>query len=307
MNPGVLVVDGSNLLWRACYANAGLGYQADHGFQPTGGVYGFFESVLAVLRTLEDEVDVWVAWEGARSRVHRRAVLPTYKRRPPDEKRERLAQLVGVQAKILRECLAHTGFYQVSCAEWEGDDAMATVACRASDGGDDVLVLSGDADLLQILRQRDCRVGEIAQHKPSNAKGDVDPYWNRERFLAEYGFEPHLLVEMKALAGDASDCYAGVPGIGEVWARRIVAQHGHGDAILEAAHEGAVAGSAAKASTILEHEAEFRTCYKVAEINRDARPLKITEGEPDEGELRRIFRGLRFNTLSSPAKIARLL
>lgn len=307
----VLIVDGANTLWRACYANAGLGYQTEAGFQPTGGVYGFFESVISVLSKCDTESppDVWIVWEGARSRAVRRAVLPTYKRRAPDPKREKLAKLVGVQASILRSCLGFTSFSQATADGWEGDDAMATIAARCRLNGLNATIYSGDADLLQTLRDSassdqppfDADLGWIAQYKPTTKEG-VDPFWTAARIRSEWGFEPELVADVKAIGGDSSDGYKGVPGIGEVWARRIVAAHGGVEKIVRAAEAGEVAGSAKKAESILENREALEACYQIALVNESV-PIDIVAGTADNAELKRIFARLRFHSINTPAKL----
>lgn len=298
----VIVVDGSNLLWRNSYANAGLGYRTDAGFQPTGGVYGFFESLFPILRLVPEDVDVWVCWEGQRSRMHRRAVVPGYKVREPDEKREKLAQLVSVQASILRATLKHTRFHQASSPEWEGDDVMGTIATKASLQGDNVMIMSGDGDLLQLLRSEEGH-GEVIQYKPSSSKKEYDPVWTEARFVSETGVDPIRLIDVKALAGDSSDCYKGVPGIGEKWAQRIVAGHGPITRVISDAQDtGKLCNSEAKARAVIDHTEDLMACLDVATI-RTSVPVKLTTGDADKRSLKDAFRRLRFNTIASDSKV----
>lgn len=298
----VLIIDGSNTLWRSSYANGGLGFQADHGFQPTGGVYGFFESVMSMLRRMPRDVDVWVAWEGQRSRSTRRAVVPTYKKRKPDEKREKLAQLVGVQASILRGCLAHTRFMQAVSPNWEGDDVMATIAHHAARRGLNAVIYSGDGDMLQCLRDReDIPFSEqawVAQYKPTT-KNDADPWWTAERMRAEI-IEPGRWADVKAMAGDSSDCYPGAPGIGQVWAVRLVQEHGSMEGVIAAAEAGKLTES--KARAVLADVDALHAYLDIARV-RTSVPLELTPGGCNPHELRDVFRRLRFNSLMSPPKI----
>lgn len=299
----VLIVDGANLLWRSSYSNAGLGYQTEAGFQPTGGVFGFFESLLSVMKELPTDLDVFITWEGRRSRSSRRAVVPTYKKREPDEKRERLAKLVGVQASILRGCLRWTAFHQVSSPSWEGDDVMATIAESSKATGLNSLIYSSDADMLQCCDDSE-GIGWVRQWKPTTKKG-VNPIWTAQRIRDEWGFDPSLVADMKAIAGDPSDCYKGAPGIGDVWAKRIISEHGPLSGVIEAAAAGAVAGSTAKAATIIEHRGVIEDCLTIARVNRRC-PVELTLGESNSAELRRAFARLRFHSINTAAKISRL-
>ena len=121
----VILIDGRNTLWRSSYANNGLGFEGDDGWQPTGGVYGFLESCLTVAHRAKD-AQIVVAWEGGKAA--RRAIVPTYKVRKPDPKREELMHLVMRQERILKGLLKFTGFDYVRSPEWEADDAMGAAA-----------------------------------------------------------------------------------------------------------------------------------------------------------------------------------
>jgi 5'-3' exonuclease len=296
----LILVDGRNTLWRASYANNGLGYDGDDGWQPTGGVYGFLESVLAVAHRAKD-AQIVVAWEGGKAA--RRAVVPTYKVRKPDKKREDLAKLVMRQEAILKGLLSLTNFDSIRAPKWEADDAMGAAAAAGYRAGLRVAILSTDADMLQCLRFDLSRDAWVRQLKPTKGVNEV---WDYQRVLDEWGVRPDRVADVKALAGDTSDCYKGCPGIGQVWACKMIAEYGDIEGVITAANAGTVLGSEKKAEAIVANESYILDCYEVAVINTSARTI-YTEGAPNRVALLDALTGLRFNTLRSAPQLSRML
>lgn len=330
----MIIVDGRNTLFRASYANARLGYQGPDGWQPTGGVYGFFESILSVAHRAKD-AEIVIAWEG--SKAHRRDVVDTYKVRKSDEKKEELVRLVLKQEAIVKEMLQHTGWMSIRCPDWEADDAIGVMAMAAAKVGSNVAILSNDADMLQLLREPtkqgcefcggtlleefgesgefwlDCiacgketghakRSAWIRQIKPSKGLNVV---WSSKTLEEEWGVPPELVTTVKALSGDSSDCYGGCPGIGDSWARKIVAAAGSMPWVFHAAEIGE-AGSRKKSEDILANREYIEACLTVARIQLFAK-LELTEHAPNKRKLLAHIDELRFHTLRTSRNIRRML
>lgn len=284
----LVLVDAMNLLWRTAHTSGELGFETDEGWKSTGAVYGFLRSMDALLRQTK-RPDVVVVWEG--SRGDRRAILPEYKanRDEPDEELARTIELVISQAKMLRGILKHTSWGQLRAPNWEADDAIVTATATARRIGLNVLVYSNDADLLQALDDG------VAVYRATSKKNNV-PLWTVERLVEEWGVDPWQVPHVKALAGDKSDCYTGAAGIGDVWARKLVALYNTVEGVIEAAKAGKL--TPAKGKAVVEGADYIRKCYRVAEL-RSGVKTKLKWGEPDEDKLNRIFYTLRFGSLTA--------
>lgn len=289
-----IIVDGRNLVWRMTHANAGLSVATEEGEIYTGGIFGFVDVILSILKQLPRTTDVIIAWEG--SKMHRIDVLPEYKLRKPDRKFEELARQVNESVRRLKEILSVSGWSQATAPEWEADDVMGTVSLALNKLGDNVAILSNDRDMFQCLRDSRGDDGWTRQIVPS--KG-VNGVWTPATLLDEWGVRPDQVILVKALAGDSSDCYKGAPGIGQKWACRIVTEHSVTELeplIDIACKTGEVATSEKKALAILDNLEYVRACYTVAIVQTNAR-IKFTAGSRDSEELIRLFKVLRFRSL----------
>jgi 5'-3' exonuclease len=269
----------------------------------TGGVKGFLDIVTGALAKWRPAPGVYIAWEGG-GRKTRQLLLPEYKVREPDPRRDELWERIKPQYGLLEAILGQTGWTQIRAPGWEADDAMATLAQAASSAGLDSVILSGDADMLQCLsdsREGDER-GSIRVMAP-NQGGYRE--WTEAGLFAEHGITPAQMADVKALAGDSSDCYRGAPGIGMSWACRLVAEHGGLQQVIQAAKAGKLTN--AKASSVLADVPYLQQCYKVAQINARTR-TKSLPGRADEAALRGFLKKLRMSSyLNTPSKLRMLL
>lgn len=314
----VVLVDTQNTLWRAAYAQGDLGIRLDDGeWMPTGGVYGSINSVLSLLREIGGLLPptvVW-CWEGKGSRAVRRAIDPGYKERPPvDEEKRHLLELVFHQADLLRSVLKRTAWLQAQTDGWEADDTIGTLAHRFANRGHNVLIYSSDRDMLQLVSDGEPSseesegAGSVRLYTPTG--NDGGPVWNEAELLDRWGVGPELVTTVKALAGDKSDNVPGVPGVGDVWARKIAAAYGPLANILPAAAKGTLKGTwqgkdwtaSSKAKAIHEHELDAKRCLDLVTIRCTVRPV-VHAGENDRTALTRALHGLKCNTLASHANM----
>lgn len=297
-----LIIDGRNLLWRMAFANSSLSVDTPDGEVFTGGIFGFLDVTLSILKRLPAECDVFVAWED--SKRHRVALLPDYKLRAPDPKWEKLAEKVNDSADWLKRILRVSGWCQVYAPEWEADDAMGTVSLALNEAGENVVILSNDRDIFQCLRENP-RSGWTRQLVPT--KG-VNVPWTVATLRDEWGVAPGDVALVKALSGDSSDCYKGVPGIGHKWACKIVQEYGSLDKIVEVARaDGKIANSKKKAEDLLENLDYVRACFEVATIQTRTK-VKLSEGSSDQEEIEDLFNELRLRSiLASRYSMRRIL
>jgi len=197
-----LLIDGEHLLWRNYYTHSTLKTSSG---EPSGAFYGFLRS-LVKLKTLNPS-RVYVAWGDKRANLLRRSYFSSYKstrKSHPD---------LQSQQQDLQEFLSSLRIPQFMVEGYEADDVIALLARKFSSDQQKVLILTGDKDLCQLISQN------IGVLRPRKSELQVV---NLSNFSQVFDLpSPQHLVTYLALLGDSSDGIPGVPGIGEVYARRI--------------------------------------------------------------------------------------
>jgi DNA polymerase-1 len=213
----LLLVDGHNLVYRAFHAMPALSNSRG---EMTNAAYGFTSMLF---KALNDTTPTYaIAAFDPPGPTFRHEKFPAYKAqrlRAPDELR--------AQFPWAREVVEALGIPIVEIPTFEADDVIGTLAQQAEAAGLDVIILTGDLDVLQLVTEH-IRVFASRRGISDTIIYDVDKV--RER----YGFEPPLVVDFKALQGDPSDNIPGVPGIGEKTAMALVQQYGPLENVLEA-------------------------------------------------------------------------
>ncbi len=253
-----VLVDGHSLAFRAFFALPDL-TSADG--RPTGALHGFL-NMLRMLVVRERPTHVAVAFDRGRP-AFRMDALPAYK-----AQREAAPDAIHQQVDLLREILPGLGVHVVEASGFEGDDVLGTLARRIEGEGGEVLLVSGDRDLLQLV---DERVSALFTRKGIS---DV-VRWGPAEVEAEYGVAPGRLPEWKALAGDHSDNLPGVPGIGAKTATALLAAV---DSLETLLGEGAPGMKPRQRDLLAEHADSCRLQRDVATIRTDV-PLETAIGD----------------------------
>jgi len=209
--PRLVLVDGSASLYRAFFALPPL---ATAQGLPTHAVLGFTTMLLKLLREEAPQAAA-VVFDGP-GRTRRHDEFPEYKaQRPamPDRLLSQLPYLHRILAALRMPVLTHPGE--------EADDLLGALALRAAADGYQVVLVTGDKDLLQLVGER------IVLREPlkSGVTGAAE-------VEARYGLPPASLPELFALTGDSIDNIPGVPGVGEKTARDLLRQFGSVEALL---------------------------------------------------------------------------
>lgn len=208
----VMAVDGNNCLVRAERAAERSGMRSSDGVL-TGALLIFVNSLAHHLR--EERPDaVVVCWDGGRSRF-RLDLYPGYKKSRPqrDESREDPEGSFG----MAKTFLSLANIPHVERQGYEADDLVAEY-WRLTEESDDLVILSSDHDLLQLLGPGVTQV-KVSSRPP-------DDRWTAERLLAERGYEPRHMPYVMALQGDDGDDVPGLHGIGPKKAAKMMAKHG---------------------------------------------------------------------------------
>ena len=206
----ILLIDGHSILNRAFY---GLPDLTNSEGLHTGAVYGFLNILFKVLGEEKPEY-LAVAFDRSEP-TFRHAKYPEYKgtRKPmPQELKE--------QIPLLKEMLEKMEIATVSLAGFEADDILGTLAKKGEEKGMDVIILSGDRDLLQLATKK------TMIRLPRTAKGQtVIEDYKEDQVQERYLVTPAQIIELKALMGDAADNIPGIPGVGEKTATRLLVEY----------------------------------------------------------------------------------
>ncbi|QJC51369.1 5'-3' exonuclease [Paenibacillus albicereus] len=223
----LLLVDGMAILFRAYFATAyGGSVRRTSSGLPVNAVHGFVRYFMDAVRRFEPS-HVAVCWDLGSS-TFRTQEFTLYKANRPDAPDDLIPQF-----DLVKEVVASFGVPNIGAPGYEADDCIGTLA-RLHGQEHEVLVLTGDHDLLQLV---DERVSVIIMKK---GHGNYMVY-TPESLMEERGLTPPQIIDVKGLMGDASDNYPGVKGIGEKTALKLVQEHGSIDGIL--ANLGSLSGS----------------------------------------------------------------
>jgi 5'-3' exonuclease len=163
--------------------------------------------------------DYWaLAWDGP-GPTFRHELYKEYKEHRPAMPEELSAQLTPIED--LARCM---GLPVIEKPGMEADDVMATLARVGSEAGHEVLLVTGDKDMLQVVG------GTVAVLSPQS-KGDDYARLDADGVRAKWGVPPDQIRDVLALMGDASDGYPGVRGVGEKTAVELLSQFGSVDAV----------------------------------------------------------------------------
>ncbi len=207
----LMILDGNSIVNRAFYGIHNL--NAPDG-TPTNGIYGF----LAILERLiaEQNPDAVCVSFDLKAPTFRHKAYDGYK-----AQRKGMPDELVVQMPILKECLDLMGIKRYELEGYEADDILGTVSVKCAEKGWDCIIVTGDKDSLQLITEKTtvCNVKTRMGHTETIL-------YTPDVFKSEYGFEPPLMVDLKALMGDSSDNIPGVPGVGEKTAMSLVQQYG---------------------------------------------------------------------------------
>ena len=215
--PLILVVDGHSMVFRAWFALSRGGGLTNSAGQQTHGAYGFLRNLIATIREYSP-THIAVTFD-TRAPTFRDELFDEYKaQRPPidPELHEQIPMVESILAAMKVPVFAIDGF--------EADDVVGTIVRKAEDAGIRSLILTGDADQLQLVND------EINLLMYSGF-GDTRVY-DIEGVRDRYdGLGPEFVAEIKALEGDPSDNIPGIPKIGPKAARTVLNRFGHFDTL----------------------------------------------------------------------------
>ncbi|MGP8149148.1 MAG: DNA polymerase I [Acidimicrobiales bacterium] len=270
-----LLLDGHSLAYRAWFALQEAQLSTASG-QETQAVYGFV-SMLAKLLEDQSPTGMAVAFD-RRGPTFRDALAATYKAGRPVTPEPLLEQI-----ELIRRLVETLGVPAVDAEGYEADDVIATLATSLSGEGHEVVIVTGDRDAYQLVRDPLVKV-------LYNRRGVTDYVLYDEAGIEERtGVRPGLYPFLASLRGDPSDNLPGVPGVGEKTAAKLVNTYGDVDTLY--AHLGEQTPKLR--ASLAEHEARVRLNLQMTPLVRDV-PLNcviddLVLGRSNREEMRSLF------------------
>lgn len=253
----LMILDGNSMANRAFYGVRPL--NAPDG-TPTNAVFGF-ASILQKLLDEQKPDAVCVSFD---------LKAPTFRHKSYDgykAKRKPMPEELAVQMPLIKELLDAMGIRRYELEGYEADDILGTAAAKCEAEGWDCVIVTGDKDSLQLITDSTT----VCNVKTRMGQTETILY-TPARFFEEYGFEPKLMVDLKALMGDASDNIPGVPGVGEKSAMDLLRRFGGLERVYENIDAPEIKPAARR--KLLEGRESADMSYWLATIVRDA-PLEF--------------------------------
>lgn len=249
------VIDGNSLMHRAFHAVPPTMNAPDG--RPTNAIFGFLNMFLKMIDAFNPD-GVVVAFDKGKPRV-RMEMLPQYKaQRPP------MDPDLHAQFPMIKELLTALNVPILQSEGWEGDDILGTLARLGEEAGCDMLLVTGDRDMYQLVTEH---VNVVSTRKGLSDVAIMTPESVDDLY---HGITPALVPDFYGLKGDTSDNIPGVPGIGPKKASALIAQYGSLDEVI--AHADEVKGKMGE--NLRAHIDDALLSRKVATIRTDA-PVEL--------------------------------
>ncbi|MDP9188481.1 MAG: DNA polymerase I, partial [Actinomycetota bacterium] len=273
--PGELfLIDGNSLAYRAFFALPES--IATHDGRPTNAIYGL-ASMFAKMLIDHKPAAVVVAWDaGWSGREKTYAPYKAQRKSRPDLLKEQWPHLMPLAEAF--------GFTNVRVDGFEADDVIASLVKRAREQGIEVMVVSGDRDVYQLV--------EDGVRVMTTSRGVTDTkVYDTEGVVERYGVPPELVTDLIGLKGDTSDNIPGVPGIGDKTAAQLLQEYGSLEAVLTNVDK--ISGAKRK-QNLTDHAEDARISKRLATMVFDVDfELELDElmgRTMDRGRLREVAR-----------------
>ncbi|WCM62930.1 DNA polymerase I [Paenibacillus polymyxa] len=244
----LMLIDGNSIIYRAFFAMPPL---TNSSGQQTNAVYGF---TTMLLRLLEEHkpTHILVAFDAGKI-TFRHKGYEDYK-----GGREKTPPELSQQFPLLKELLTAFGIAQFELDGYEADDIIGTLSKTADEVGFNVLIVTGDKDMLQLASDH------VTVGLTRKGVTEVETY-GPEQIQERYGLKPLQIIDLKGLMGDTSDNIPGIPGVGEKTALKLLHQYGSVEEVL--AHTNELKGKMKE--RVETHADDARMSKDLATIYRD--------------------------------------
>lgn len=283
MSDPVLLLDGASM-WFRSYFGVPSSIKAPDG-RPVNAVRGFFDSI-ATLVTKERPRRLVVCRDDDWRPQWRVDLVPSYKAHRVEEPRpdgipdvEEVPDELTPQVEMIMQLLDAFGIATAGAPGFEADDVLGTLATREQH--DPVVVVSGDRDLLQLVRDEPAPAVRVLYIGRGLAKATkFGPQEVAEQYGVPIDRAGPAYAELALLRGDPSDGLPGVAGIGEKTAATLLARHGSLEGIQQAAQDPKSSLSKAHRAKLLAAADYMAAAEPVVRVATDA-PLKLSVATDD--------------------------
>ena len=275
----LFLIDGYSNIFRAFYAIRNLSSSKG---EPTNAVYGFVQMLRKLLR--EDNPDlIGVALDVGGTDTVRKEMFDEYK-----ANRAPMPEDLRSQIPYIRQALEAYRIPILELSRYEADDVLGTLAGKAAAQGYDVVLVSADKDLMQLVGP-----GISLYHTGRNK------LYGPAEVEEDFGLPPEKVVDVLALMGDSIDNIPGVPGIGDKGAKALIKEYGSLDELLAQAE---TIPRKSYREGLLAHADQARLSKELATIHCDlpieVDPEALRHDPPDVEALRKLFTELEFFSLA---------
>jgi len=270
------LIDGSSYIYRAYYAIRHLSSPQGH---PTNAIYGFIQMLLKLLKDHQPK-HLAVVFDAGRV-TFRTEIYPDYK-----ANRAAMPDDLRMQMEPIRQVVRAFNIASLELPGYEADDIIGALSRRFADQGGEVVVVTGDKDLMQVVSDRITLLDTMKDKRSGIAE-----------VLERFGVTPELVPDILGLAGDSSDNIPGVPGIGEKTAIKLISEFGSLENLLERA--GEVKGKNGEKLREFREQALLSRRLATIEYNlpMELSLEELAAREPDQEALNTFFKQYGFNTL----------
>lgn len=206
----IVLIDGNSLMFRAYFATAYTGnlMKTSTGIY-TNAIYGFY---LMVNNIFKEEEYTFVAFDAGKETFRHRAYKDYKGTRKP------MAEELREQIPYIKNYLDILKINRLESMDVEADDLLATVATKYYDQFDEVVIISGDKDLLQLVNDK------VTVKIPTRGTSEFDEF-TKENFYEKMGIYPNQVTDYKGMVGDSSDNLPGIKGIGDKTAVKLLNEY----------------------------------------------------------------------------------
>lgn len=267
----LVLIDGSSLAFRAFYGLNQLDkFKTPEGLH-TNALYAFHTMLDTILKR-EEPSHVLVAFDAGKT-TFRTEMYADYK-----GGRDKMPVELSEQWPYFKVMLEALGVKAYDLVNYEADDIIGTLSCIGAHNGSEVVIVSGDRDMLQLVQEQ-VRVD-------ITLKGSQIKSYTLDTIKEEYDLVPHQIIDMKGLMGDSSDNYPGVTKVGEKTALKLIQEFGSIDGVY--AHVDSMKASKLKDNLIQDKENAYLS-KTLATINTKA-PITVSYDDT-------VYRGPQYDLL----------
>ncbi|HEU4525671.1 MAG TPA: DNA polymerase, partial [Gemmatimonadales bacterium] len=288
--PRLFLIDGYALIYRAFYAMIARPLRTSKG-ENTSAAWGVVNFLMRLREKYRPDYVAWINDAGTSFREERYPDYKSTREKLDDELQADFDRAV----ERIRALLDAFRIPLVTVPGYEADDVIGTLATRASTGGLQAVIVSGDKDFYQLIGP-----GIALLNPGRGGPAAVEETWVDESNASErLGIPPSQVVDYLSLVGDSSDNVPGVKGIGEKGAQKLLAEYGDLDTLL--ARAGEITAKRPR-EALLAHADNARLSRELVTIKRDV-PVELeltdlTLKEPDREAAIRILTELEFFSLA---------